>query len=125
MTEELDGRSALARRLLPGGVEPDPRFTLANERTLLAWMRTSLALIGGGIAVEAFATEAFSPAVRTAASALLLILGIFVSLGAVTRWLSTERHLRYGRPLRMPLIAGVLGAGIALVGILFLIFAFS
>jgi uncharacterized membrane protein YidH (DUF202 family) len=31
--------------------EPDYRFTLANERTFLAWIRTALALIAGGIAV--------------------------------------------------------------------------
>jgi hypothetical protein len=31
--------------------EPDYRFTLANERTFLAWIRTALALIAGGVAV--------------------------------------------------------------------------
>ena len=31
--------------------DPDYRFTLANERTLLAWLRTSLALIAAGVAV--------------------------------------------------------------------------
>ena len=45
---EPDGRSPLARRLLPDGEEPDPRFTLANERTFLAWMRTALAFVAGG-----------------------------------------------------------------------------
>ena len=49
-----DERGALTKRLLPDGVEPDPRFTLANERTFLAWVRTALAFIAGGIAVEAF-----------------------------------------------------------------------
>ena len=37
------------------GTEPDPRFTLANERTFLAWIRTALALIAGGVALEALA----------------------------------------------------------------------
>ena len=39
------GRPAWQHRLLAGGVEPDPRFTLANERTFLAWVRTALALL--------------------------------------------------------------------------------
>ena len=36
------------------GTDPDPRFTLANERTFLAWNRTALALIAGGLAVAQF-----------------------------------------------------------------------
>ena len=42
----------MARRadLRAVGRDPDPRFTLANERTFLAWNRTALALIGGGLA---------------------------------------------------------------------------
>ena len=34
------------------GVEPDYRFTLANERTFLAWIRTALGLLAGGVAVR-------------------------------------------------------------------------
>ena len=33
------------------GSPPDYRFSLANERTFLAWIRTGLALIGGGLGV--------------------------------------------------------------------------
>ena len=32
------------------GTEPDVRFSLANERTFLAWTRTALALIAGALA---------------------------------------------------------------------------
>ena len=36
---------------------PDYRFTLANERTLLAWLRTGLALVAGGVAVATYAPD--------------------------------------------------------------------
>lgn len=57
----IDERGPLTRRLLPDGEEPDARFTLANERTFLAWIRTALAFIAGGIAVEAFTGDLFPP----------------------------------------------------------------
>jgi putative membrane protein len=38
------------------GDEPGPRFSLANERTALAWMRTSLALVGAGVAIISIST---------------------------------------------------------------------
>ena len=39
------------------GEDPDPRFTLANERTFLAWIRSSLAFLAGGLAIEIFNIE--------------------------------------------------------------------
>ena len=44
-------------RSLRDGDEPDPRFTLANERTFLAWVRTSLGLVAGSVALETFAGD--------------------------------------------------------------------
>jgi putative membrane protein len=36
------------------GTEPDSRFTLADERTFLAWIRTALALLSGGVLLHQF-----------------------------------------------------------------------
>ncbi|NLT31088.1 MAG: DUF202 domain-containing protein, partial [Propionibacterium sp.] len=36
-------RERFPKSVYSTGTEPDPRFTLANERTYLAWIRTSLA----------------------------------------------------------------------------------
>jgi putative membrane protein len=106
-------RSRFAEKLLPGGTEPDPRFTLANERTFLAWIRTSLALLAGGIAVEAFTTDVFPEPIRRALSVLLLLLGMLLSAGSAIRWLQVEASLRSNRPLPLPLIAPLLAAGCA------------
>jgi putative membrane protein len=106
-------RGRLAKRLLPGGSEPDPRFTLANERTFLAWIRTSLALLAGGIAVEAFTTDVFPEPVRRGLSVLLLLLGMLLSAGSAVRWLRVESSLRSNRPLPLPLIGPLLAAGCA------------
>lgn len=109
--EPRDTRGAFARRLLPMGSEPDPRFTLANERTFLAWIRTALALMAGGIAVEAFTSDIFAPAVRQSVAILLLVLGMLLSGGAFVRWVGVERAMRRQAPLPLPLIAPVLGMG--------------
>src|SRR5690625_7704897 len=38
------------------GSDPDARFSLANERTALAWLRTALALVAGGVALTTLAS---------------------------------------------------------------------
>ena len=75
-------RGKIAERLLPGGTEPDPRFTLANERTFLAWIRTSLALLAGGIAIEAFTADLFLEPVRKGLAVILLLLGMMFKRGS-------------------------------------------
>lgn len=92
-------RNRLVRKVLSGGREPDPRFSLANERTFLAWIRTSLALLAGGIAVEAFTGDLFSPVVRKLLGSSLLILGAAIAASAAWRWVKIERAMRQDRPL--------------------------
>ena len=107
---------------LGGGTEPDPRFTLANERTFLAWIRTSLAMVAGGIAVEAFTSELFSPEIRKTVAVLLLLLGLVTGGGSFFRWLNVERAMRRQAPLPAPLIAPILAAGGALVAAVLIVF---
>ena len=104
-------RGRFSARLLRGGQEPDPRFTLANERTFLAWIRTSLALLAGGIAVEAFTADLFIPEIRKTVALLLLLLAMVIGAGAFVRWLGVERAMRNKTPLPLPLLAPILAVG--------------
>jgi putative membrane protein len=115
-------RDRLSVRVLGGGIEPDPRFTLANERTFLAWIRTSLAFLAGGIAVEAFTADLFPELIRTFLAVVLLLLGVLVSAGAGLRWISVERSLRRQTPLPLPMIAPLLGIGVAIASVALAVF---
>jgi putative membrane protein len=53
------------------GREPDYRFTLANERTFLAWIRTALALLAGGALLDQFSSELGPPMVLFTLAAVL------------------------------------------------------
>lgn len=123
-SEKDDGRSALTRAFFPDGSEPDPRFTLANERTFLAWTRTSLAFLAAGVALEAFPINGLSEVLRTALAIVVLVVGVFIAGGAAMRWLRVERAMRRSQPLPAPAIvpflsAAALGAGVTAI-ILFL-----
>jgi putative membrane protein len=107
-------------RLLSEGENPDPRFTFANERTFLAWIRTSLALLAGGIGLEAFLADQLPAVPRRVLASLLIVLGGVLAVSAFTRWLASERALRLGRPLPPPGLAPVLTAGIAVAALMLL-----
>jgi putative membrane protein len=93
--------------------EPDYRFTLANERTVLAWMRTSLALMAAGVAVVQFA-PLFG--LRTPAGVGLAALSVVTAVAAVLRWRAVQVAMRRGQPLPRSAVPWVLGAGLAALG---------
>jgi putative membrane protein len=99
------------------GTEPDPRFSLANERTFLAWIRTALALIAGGVAIDAVALP-LPVWVRVATSIVLLLLGLIVPVASWLHWAATERALRLGRPLPGSMVTLPLAVGLLLVALL-------
>lgn len=80
------------------GEEPDPRFSLANERTFLAWIRTSLALIAGAVAFATVVPDLPSTA-RAGSSGALCLGALICSLAGWRRWRHTELALRTGAPL--------------------------
>jgi inner membrane protein YidH len=89
----------------PERLDVDVRFLLANERTLLAWLRTALALMAGGVALVQLADHR-----RLLAWTGLALLG----LGSVAGVLGYRRFRAADRAIR----AGVLpppGHGLALV----------
>jgi putative membrane protein len=53
--ESSSGAQQDAVKPSPPEAEPDYRFTLADERTMLAWFRTALALVAAGVAIQTFA----------------------------------------------------------------------
>lgn len=102
------------------GDEPDARFSLANERTFLAWIRTALALLAGGVALEALGLG-LHPGFRLAASILLIVAGILTPLQAWIGWMRTERALRLNTPLPSAALALPLGLIVVVTGILVLL----
>jgi putative membrane protein len=79
--------------------EPDYRFTLANERTLLAWVRTALALDATGLGVIRFAPQLGLPGGREALGIALIVLGTVAAGASYGRWARVDRAIRAGAPL--------------------------
>ena len=94
---------------------PDYRFTLANERTLLAYLRTGLALVAGGVAVATYAPDLGVRWGSTALALALVVIGLGTALGGYLRWRANEAAIRAGRPLPESWVAPALVAVIAAV----------
>src|SRR6478672_11735472 len=99
------------------GSEPDPRFSLANERTFLAWIRTALALIAGGVALEALVLP-IHPVLRLVSSLALLAMGLFVPVLAWFNWAAIERAMREQQPLPTSKVGLPVGIGVTMVALL-------
>ncbi|WP_210480149.1 YidH family protein [Naasia sp. SYSU D00948] len=95
------------------GTEPDPRFSLANERTFLAWIRTSLALLATGVALEALELPIQS-GFRLVSSVLFVLLALLAAVQSWVGWMRTERSLRLERALPGPSLAVLLAGGVGL-----------
>jgi putative membrane protein len=101
----------------PAETEPDARFTLANQRTFLAWSRTALALVAAGLGIVELLPP--FPGVRWGRHVIgvpLIVLGAVTAAVAYREWTKTQRALRRGSPLPHSILPLLLAATIALVG---------
>jgi putative membrane protein len=104
--------------------EPDARYTLANERTFLAWNRTALALVATGVAATQLLPDLH---VRGGARILglpLIVLGALVAVTSFVHWKANERAMVRGRPLPRSPMPLVLSVGIGAVAVIAVVLAF-
>lgn len=102
------------------GEEPDPRFTLANERTFLAWIRTSGALFALALAIDAF-DVAMTGWVRDLTVVVLSLGALLGALAGWRSWAKTEKALRLSEPLPSSSPNLTMAAVISLVLVLFVV----
>lgn len=99
---------------LSRGEDPDYRFTLANERTFLAWVRTALALVAGGLAAIHLIPDALGSEVL---GLLLLGLAFLTAASSYWRWSRIEDALRANATLPHSRIPQIIAYSVALVAV--------
>ena len=97
-------------------IEPDYRFTLANERTFLAWQRTALGLLAAAVAVVQLVPELSIAGARHVLGIILGLLAILTAGMGILRWQQVDRAMRRDLPLPRHPTPVYLGIGLALVG---------
>ncbi|HEU4523240.1 MAG TPA: DUF202 domain-containing protein [Thermoanaerobaculia bacterium] len=98
----------------------DPRILFAAERTLLAWIRTGLAIMGGGFAVIHIGMTLWG-------GVILIVIGAAMNLIGAFEYAEISRRLRAGdqrvpaRPIQMATGVAVLIALGGIAGIVYLL----
>lgn len=105
--------------------EPEPhidyRFSLANERTFLAWNRTALALVAGGLAVVQLLDEVEPAGLRRALGVPMVLLGGLLAALSFTRWERNEQAMHDDRALPSSLLPRLLALGVTVGGVIALV----
>jgi putative membrane protein len=104
---------------------PDARFTFANERTFLAWTRTSLAFVVAGLGiVQLLPPFPGVPWGRHLLGVPLIVLGGVIAVTSYTQWVRSERALQHGEPLPASVLPRIIAgtvAGMAVVAAIVLL----
>ena len=111
-------RDRRPRSVYGAGHDPDVRFSLANERTALAWLRTGLGLVAGGVGLSGLAALIELHSLINLVAAVACLAGGVVAVYALVSWRRNERALRLGAPLPAPTMLPVLVAGVVVMALL-------
>lgn len=112
-----------------GGAPPkqivDYRFLLANERTFLAWIRTALGIVAGGVALDQFVVVQGGQGLVSRLAVATIVLGAVIAVVGTVRWSRADRFMRENRPMgrsRGVIVVGVSVAVISVVVAILLVF---
>jgi putative membrane protein len=108
------------------GKEPDARFSYANERTFLAWIRTALGLMTAGLAITQLLPEFDFAGGRRLIGLPLIAVGVVMAITSYWQWLRNERAMRLDEPLPtsyLPRIVAVVVGVCALIGGILVVFS--
>lgn len=101
-----------------GEIEPDVRFTYANERTFLAWNRTALALIATGVIVVGVLPKFQIDFGRRVLAIPMILLGAFMSFASLREWNANENAMRHELPLPRSSLPLILTIGVVVVALI-------
>lgn len=106
----------------PPQPSPDPRYTLANERTLLAWTRTALAFVAAGLAFVEWLDTLQVPGGRRVIGVPLIAIGAVAAVASAVRWRSREASIARGEPVAAaPVLPWIVAGSVAVVGVVAII----
>jgi putative membrane protein len=107
---------------------PDVRFSYANERTFLAWIRTALGLVTAGLAITQLLPPFDFAGGRRVIGLPLIALGVVIAIVSLVNWRANEHAMRDGRPMPrspLPAIAAIVVSCVAVIALVLAIFAGS
>jgi putative membrane protein len=108
--------------------EPDVRFSYANERTFLAWIRTSLGLVTAGLAITQLLPPFDIAGGRRLIGLPLIALGVVVALFSFRNWQENERAMHARRVLPksvLPRLTAIVVSIVAVIGLALVVFGGS
>lgn len=100
------------------GTEPDYRFSLANERTYLAWIRTALSILAGAVLVHQFASRLEPGWLVLAGTIFLCVLAAALCAMAYFRWRANDIAMRRAEPLPFPHVIPLLSVCLLVLGVI-------